>query len=194
MEIMSEWHTLQTTSCNWIPSGGESRCGKHFQTIVLCIEVLRSILPPLNVGYREWRFQEIEKWSSMVNRGSTRAISPEKVAECWWDYSCGQSIRTRTSKSSKNWKSVTSKWSLTGIPETCCFSTTMPDLTQTSEPRGNHQIWLETTPSYSRDLALSGFHLFGPSKDVLRGHGYVNREQAVIGKEFILSSRAEVRL
>jgi len=58
-------------------------------------------------------------------------------------------------------------------------------------------------PSYSPDLALSDFHLFGPLKDALHGtrfkddesviHGYVNRKRAGTGKACMHLFSADVR-
>jgi hypothetical protein len=52
---------------------------------------------------------------------------------CWPDVR--QSVWMRTSQPSKNWNSITSECSVTGIQETCWFSVTMPALTQGYKPK-----------------------------------------------------------
>ena len=61
------WHTLQTTSCNWILSGGERKCGGTFtNSCVLCMEVVQVIGALLDAGFRELWLQEVETWSCMI--------------------------------------------------------------------------------------------------------------------------------
>ena len=78
----------------------------------------------------------------------------------WWP-EVRQSIQTCTAKPSKNRKSVTGKCSLTGLQETCWFSTTMPALTQVCEPRRQLPnlvgLWPPPPQSWSGAVRFSSF-------------------------------------
>ena len=97
-----------------------------------------------------WR-RKGSQWSGINHnhqekRNSRQLLSPERswslsfgtlMEGFWWMWwsEVRQSIRMHNSTPSKNWNSVTGECSLTGIQETCWFSTTVPALTQVYEPR-----------------------------------------------------------
>jgi len=132
------------------------------QRKAICSELLESFdvdgeafLSQIVTGDETWahHYEPETKWQSMEwhhpqspRRSSGQLLPPARswspsfgtlMEWFWWMWwpEVRQSIRTRTSDPSKNWNSVTGECGLTGIQETCWFSTTMPALTQVYEPR-----------------------------------------------------------
>ena len=95
--------------------------------------------------------QEQKRRSSRQLLPPERSWSPsfgilmEWLRWMWWP-EARQSIRTRTSDACKKWNYATGEWGLTGIHETCRFSTTMLALTQVYGP--SRQIWLDCAPLF----------------------------------------------
>jgi len=127
----------------------------------------------------------------------------------WWP-EVRQSIRTHTSEPSKNWNSITSECGLTGIQETCWFSTTVSALTQVYEPRRQlpnlvgmcfpiHPIVLIWHRQIFIFLSYWRMHCVGQGLKMTRAwfvqwrHGYVNRKRAGTGKARMPLFRAGVR-
>jgi hypothetical protein len=103
---------------------------------------------------------------------------------CWWVWwqEARQSIQTRASQPSINWNSVTGECSLTGIQETCWFSTTIPALTQFYEPR-RQLSYLVGLCSPILPIVLIWHHqiffFLGPLKDTLRGTRFEDNENVI---------------
>ena len=155
------------------------------------------------------------QWSGIIRNRQEKRISrqllpPESswspsfgtwVEWFWWMWwpEVRQSIRTRTSKPSKNWNSFAGECGLTGIQKTCWSSTTMPALTQDYEPRRQSPDLVglcspisQIVPIWRRQIFIFLCHWkmrwvgqdlkMAKAWFVHRGHGYVNRIRAGTGK------------
>ena len=166
------------------------------------------------------------QWSGIIRnhqekRSSRQLLPPERswspsfgtpMELFWWRWwpEVRKSIRTRTSKPSKKWNSVTGEFGLTGIRQTCWFSTTMPAITQVYEPRWQSPNLVglcspipPTVLIWRRQIFIFlghwRMHCVGQGLKTTRawfvryGHGYVNRKRASTGKACMPLFRAGVR-